>query len=574
MGKMPMPRMGPMKISGEPVATNSLFPFPSFSRMPSFCRKPSMFFLPERSIRTTTSPARPLGANAAAVTFLIAIFCTPFFGPASAAETGAAKPLPGQPAKPLAAPTAKSLPSPTINLDATEWVVFVADVANPMLNARSLFHDSLPPQAEDLRSAATADDAKPSQSGTAADPGLDVALSEGHAPSVPASSASASPSLPGPIGLIRFSADGKVDKETAVDVQIGFKGGRVLGHWPRAKVRSAGLLWQDLNLASDTGELHKLPEGSWLAQLRGSGLSLRAGTTREPFLLYDVEFPYPLAIQVKVGEKGKYSVAHGMDAALRDLTFYNRDADHWRTASVASLAKAAGFPKPVAPAAAAPQPKGARGQIAVQTVVNGTVVTEMRNMRSATKADSTPPAAVPSAAVKGTEIALGPATETSDTVLAPWRGKLAKAGVSAADQDVILKILARHALDPKRLTAIYRLDPAELDRILPLEIVPQPKKVSRIALVIVRGIDPAIGDELDQLIKKLGDPSWKIREAATAGIKKMGIRAKSRLQKVVNDKDVEVAYRAEELLAGIASETGEAPGDGGANSAPAAGGFF
>ena len=79
----------------------------------------------------------------------------------------------------------------------------------------------------------------------------------------------------------------------------------------------------------------------------------------------------------------------------------------------------------------------------------------------------------------------------------------------------VLKILAKQALDEKRLTAIYRMDPAELDRILPLEVVPQPKKVSRIALVVVTGIDPAIGDELDQLIKKLGDPAWKNRAGYT-----------------------------------------------------------
>jgi len=489
---------------------------------------------------------RRLSATASAAAMLIAICYTPFFAPASAAETGAT-------------PTTKKLPNPTINVDVTEWVVFVADVANPELNARNLFHDSLPQFAEDLRTAAPAEDARASG--------------------------------PGPIGLIRVAADGPIDKDAALDVQLGFKDARALGHWPRAKVRSAGLLWQDLSLAPEPGEPHKLPEGSWLEQLRGGGLSLLAGPTRESFLLYDIELPYPVAIQVKSSEAGKYSVAHGMDAPLRDLTFYKRDADnHWRTATVANLSKAAGFPKPTAPAAAVTNADAANHGVPIRvqrTVVNGTVVTRTWYQNGtmvtttanqpAANAESTPAASVakPNAAIKGTEIALGPATETNDTVLAPWRAKLAEAGVSAADQEVVVKILARHALEPKRLTAVYRMDPAELDRILPLEVVPQPKKVSRIALVIVKGIDPAIGDELDQLIKKLGDPSWKIREAATTEIKKLGVRAKSPLEEAAKSKDTEIAFRAEQLLIGISNDPDHAT-DNGMNGAAQfqAGGFF
>ncbi|HEY2148129.1 MAG TPA: hypothetical protein VGH32_09340 [Pirellulales bacterium] len=50
-----------------------------------------------------------------------------------------------------AAAAAKSIPSPTINVSVTEWVVFIADVSNPQLNARNLFPDNLPPLVDDLR---------------------------------------------------------------------------------------------------------------------------------------------------------------------------------------------------------------------------------------------------------------------------------------------------------------------------------------------------------------------------------------------------------------------------------------
>ncbi|HEV3416139.1 MAG TPA: hypothetical protein VG056_04980 [Pirellulales bacterium] len=441
---------------------------------------------------------------------------------------------------------AHSIPGPTVNLSVTEWVVFVADAANPQLNARNLFHDSLPSFAEDLRKADSADKDHPSE--------------------------------PGPIGLIRFSADGPTDKDATVDVQLSFKQGRALGHWPRAKVRSAGLLWQDVRLAPDKGEPQRLPEKSWLTDLRGGGLPLLSGSTRESFLLYDVELPYPLTMQVKAVDGGKYSIAQGMDAPLRDLTFYKRGAEkHWRTASLPSLAKAEGFPKQAVPAA--------KTESSTKTATAGTVVvaqggaviaySKVANQQAPNIVSA--PAAAPSVVtkpIKATEIALGPAAETDETVLAPWRAKLTDAGVLPADQDVVLKILARQALDPNRLTAVYRMDPAELDRILPLEVVPQPKKVSRIALVVVRGIDPAIGDELDQLIKKLGDSSWKTREAATNEIKKLGVRAKSRLEEAAKSKDAEVAYRAEQLLSGISTDADQSMENAVTGAAQAIGGFF
>lgn len=446
-------------------------------------------------------------AKSIAGAVLIAACCTISCGPALAAG-------------PVAAPAAKSLPGPTIDVDVTEWIVFVADVVNPELNSRTLFHDSLPLFAEDLRTASPADDAKPSE--------------------------------PGPVGVIRISSDGSIDKEATIDVQLGFKGARVLGHWPRGQVRSGGLLWQDLRIAPDSGESRRLPAGSWLTQLRGSGSSLISGTTCEPFLLCDLELPYPTAIQLKTVEGGKYSVAHGMDAPLLDLTFYKPEAGHqWRSASIASLAKAAGFPKPKVASPAAglgPAPANPFGQPAYAPAGYA------GNAQAATpEALSVVAEIPPDAKIKGTEFAFGESVETADAVLAPWRVKLTEAGVSSADQDVVLKILARQALDPARLTVVYRMDPAELDRILPMEVVPQPKRVSRIALVVVRGIDPVIGEELDKWIDKLGDPSWKIREAATQEIKKLGVRAKWRLEKAAKSKDAEIAFRAEQLLARIAN---------------------
>ena len=136
---------------------------------------------------------------------------------------------PAAPAAPSASNTpaaGKSLPNPTVNASVTEWVIFVADVSKPELNARSLFLDSLPPMVEDLRMARPVEKANPGE--------------------------------PGPVGVIRFVPDGTLDGDAAVDVQLSYKGGRALGHWPRAKVRSSGLLWQGLRLVPKKAELRPL----------------------------------------------------------------------------------------------------------------------------------------------------------------------------------------------------------------------------------------------------------------------------------------------------------------------------
>ncbi len=101
-------------------------------------------------------------------------------------------------------------------------------------------------------------------------------------------------SNPAPVGVIRFTRDGAIDPAATIDVQLGYKNGRALGHWPAGKPRANNLLWQDLRLVTDEAaakaNLHPLPEGSWLAQLRTGTSFIATDSTTEPFLLYDLGF--------------------------------------------------------------------------------------------------------------------------------------------------------------------------------------------------------------------------------------------------------------------------------------------
>ncbi len=113
----------------------------------------------------------------------------------------------------------------------------------------------------------------------------------------------------------------------------------------------------------------------------------------------------------------------------------------------------------------------------------------------------------------------------------------------------IVRILKTSALDDHHLTAVYELDSGEMDRLLPIEILPEPKKISRIGLVIVKDIDPGINDEINQFITQLGDDSWAKREAAQQALQKLGKAAQTQLEKASKSTDIEVASRAERLLA-------------------------
>ncbi len=141
------------------------------------------------------------------------------------------------------------------------------------------------------------------------------------------------------------------------------------------------------------------------------------------------------------------------------------------------------------------------------------------------------------------------------TVLAPWKDKLAAAGLPPTDFALITSILQKHALDSKRLTAVYCLDANQMEELLPLEVTPQPRKTVRVGLVIVRNIDPAIITEIDSLIAQLGDDSWPKREAAFNALEQLGLAAKPKLEATLkNAKDPEVIYRLERLIAALTQD--------------------
>lgn len=416
--------------------------------------------------------------------------------------------------------------SPEGSFEVYDWVIFVADPNQPQTNASNMFLSTLPDFAGGRRNSAPVEKSNE----------------------------------PGPIGVIRFSGNSGKDK---VDVLLENKGGKFLGHWPKAQTRTTGLLWQNLVV----GE--RAPEGadvlgatSWFNGLRSTAApSLLREGKGEKFLLYDAEpaYKFPLRVQAGSGDL-QYRVTNSDKVPVKDLTFYRRQPDGWHSAVVAELPATINA-KPTTGPATLPSTRATTRLAATQPSTQPASPAS----RPSTIA-STQPLTQPSTQPTGFPVALTATglTEAS-AVLAPWRQKLTASGLPPTDFDLILKILEKHALTPNRLSAIYRLDAGQLDQLLPLDIVPSPRKVVRIGLVIVRNIDPAIGTEIETLAAQLGDARWDTREAAQKQLTELGPAARPKLEVLLkNAKDPEITYRIERLLDGLnrnATGTENAPAD-------------
>ena len=143
-----------------------------------------------------------------------------------------------------------------------------------------------------------------------------------------------------------------------------------------------------------------------------------------------------------------------------------------------------------------------------------------------------------------------PATRPSD-MTDPWKPALQKLGVADADCEVIVSVISNTLRDSHKLAAVYLMDDAEFNRLLPLEVVPEPRTVTRVGVVIVRNADPNAGTDVDDLIAQLADPAWLKREEAFRALARIGAAAEPKLRAAAKSKDVEVVWRAEKLLATV-----------------------
>ncbi len=429
----------------------------------------------------------------------------------------------------LNAQTTKPSSSPSGEYEVQEWAIFIADPNQPRANAVSLFKSTLPEDANSRR--VTDEDADQKN--------------------------------PCPVGLIRFVGEPQDVDKTMVDVLLTTSGGEFIGRWPKAKVQPNRLLWDNLSITTDPSNAPKIGEKHWFNQLRaGGGFYLAKDRTAERFLLYDIEFNYQVPVKVNGSTDAGVDLANVSASPLYDLTVYKPQGSTWKVGTIDRIKAAEGAKKPPgtiaksgATSASRPTTESAFESTTKPSPATKPLPATKAAVRSA--GSSSKPTSAPTTSVAA-QITYDPAVAKSATeAVDGWKAKLTAAGLASTDFNVITQILAKYALDPKRLTIVYRMDPAEMDRIAPLEIVPQPKKITRVGLMIVRNIDPAIMQEIDQLIVQLGSDEWSQRESAEKRLKELGLAAKPKLEQAVKNKDLEVAYRAERLMQAFAKPPGQ-----------------
>jgi hypothetical protein len=399
--------------------------------------------------------------------------------------------------------------------DVIEWVVFVCDPNQPQANSNTLYHSTLPDFVGSRRSPAPVEKQND----------------------------------PAPIGVIRFQ--GATGKEK-VDVLLQNKGGRFLATWPKAVTRSTGVLWQNLVLTDQApGSLEQVGASNWMNDLRkGTTPFLLKDGRGDRFILYDAEPKYALPLKVQAGAgEGQYFIANSDKVSVRDLTLYKNETDGWHVANLPEL-------KPTAATQPATRPTTTLATTRPATAPAATQALAIASTRPTTQASSQPTTKPTGQPVALAATGLKQATE----VLAPWKERLTSAGLPEMDWEVIRRILEKHALDTRRLTAIYRLPDEQLDLLLPLEVTPQPRHTIRVGLVIVRSIDPAIVNEIETLVAQLGDPKWDTREAAQKRLLEIGLAAKPKLDALGKSaKDPEVVYRIERVIATLTREPTPTP---------------
>ncbi|MEZ6145640.1 MAG: hypothetical protein R3B91_09550 [Planctomycetaceae bacterium] len=101
---------------------------------------------------------------------------------------------------------------------------------------------------------------------------------------------------------------------------------------------------------------------------------------------------------------------------------------------------------------------------------------------------------------------------------------------------------------------VYRMDEAQLEKLLPLEITPYPDRLFRVALVIVQDADPDLQSRIDALVKQLGDDDWSRRVDAQEELEELGLAGKPKLEEALKSEDAEVVFRAEQVLEKIQSK--------------------
>lgn len=359
--------------------------------------------------------------------------------------------------------------------------------------------------------------------------------------------------VPQPLGIITFEGTPSDD----VDVLLEYDNStRIMARWPHTEMRSTRTLWQKMKLvASSTPPSTPFPATSWLNPLRNADrLSIEFDRRTEKFLLYDMAVKSPTTIELEATETG-YKARNLGATVSHDFTVYRPTGNgKYRAAyakEVPGLTKDSSKPTKAAsteatkPAAAKQPQQGVVAQ-AFEGLAVAIAGQPPKPGNKNAPAEGQPAPAPPNSPQH--DITWSGPEKSVDELLAEWKPLLSAQGLGDAEIAHVQSILKERAFDKDSARVVYRLDQAAIDKLVPLEVSPQPDKVARVWLVIYDGADPEIKTRIAKLIAQLGDASYDKRMEAKAELLKLGPTAVPQLNAEKSNKDAEIAFRVDEIL--------------------------
>ncbi len=341
----------------------------------------------------------------------------------------------------------------------------------------------------------------------------------------------------GPIGLMTFAGD---LPDGPIQVTIRRAAEDALAAGP-ATIRGSAeshdkSVTQFEFTLSDTPALNLPPDWLGPISLASDRLAVTASPIPERALIYD--FPMgPRPLMACAGQDGTYRVHHGDDFRYDHLSAYRRvdpasDTAGW-TRGILSVDEVGQDPKnqrssrvEVVPASGDASASDRVSQERSTSVIANLLATD----------------------AVGTLQFEDQTFATAGDALSNWSERLADAGMGAAEIEVALDVLNDVALAHDKLAVVYQLPEAELERLLPLEIKPEPTTVHRVGLVILLGQDPELENQVRDLITQLGSDQWSEREFAQRSLIEIGPEIRRQVTQALEHEDLEIRARAEQIL--------------------------
>jgi hypothetical protein len=359
-----------------------------------------------------------------------------------------------------------------------------------------------------------------------------------------------------PLSLITFW--GK--PEDAVDLSLRMTSGRFIAHWPPADIKNNRLAWNDLKLTRDSAaeKYGFVADDHWFTQARKlDALEVHRGSRAERFLAYDPELNLSLPVRLE-GGAGKYQVFNGSKYPLKDLLVVapaeGGRCVGWLDELPPGVAAQSESKAKKEDANAANKDAAAKAAPMEQSSADATGAKDAAQGTDGSKSPSAPASAEqpqkPHSEAAAAIAMSAPLSDEQLRVQGPeaLKKRLAAAGLTNGEIDLMLSLCEKAFFQASETTLLFRLPQGTVDELLPLDVEPDTAKTTRVALVLCFKVDPAIRDQVQKLIERLGDNSYVKREEAEGKLRDLGRMAIPALKEAVKGSDPERVIRAERLL--------------------------